>query len=254
MKKEKNFIKFLGTAGARVVVARQLRSSAGIWLKYKSTNLYIDPGPGALVKCFSSKPKLDPITLDAIILSHNHLDHAGDVNAMIEAMTIGGHSKKGILFAPQSALNDDPIVLKYVRKYLEKVVVLKEFQRYKIKDISFCIPRKLIHGQDTFGFKFFLGKLNLSYISDTRYFEELPKKYKADIMIINVLKDTKSNLDHLSIDDVEIILQKAKPKIAILTHFGKFMLDANPKKIAKQLSKKFNTKVIAAFDGMRFDF
>ena len=30
--KDNNFIKFLGTAGARYVVARQLRSSAGIWM------------------------------------------------------------------------------------------------------------------------------------------------------------------------------------------------------------------------------
>ena len=90
-----DFIKFLGTAGARVVVAKQLRSSAGIWLCLDGTNVYIDPGPGALVKCFSSRPKLDPTTLDAIALSHKHLDHSGDINAMIEAMTIGGLIKKG---------------------------------------------------------------------------------------------------------------------------------------------------------------
>ena len=43
------FIKFFGTGGARFVASRQLRATGGLWLKYKETNLYIDPGPGAIV-------------------------------------------------------------------------------------------------------------------------------------------------------------------------------------------------------------
>jgi len=245
-----NFIKFLGTAGARIVVARQLRSSAGIWLKLGLANLYLDPGPGALVRCFSAKPKLDPTKLDAILLSHNHLDHAGDANAMIEAMTLGGHAKKGLLFAPKSALEGDPIVLKYVRKYLDKVIVLKEGRKYQVKDVVFTTPIRHIHGQTTFGFKFYFSGKTLSYISDTRYFDSLAKHYNADIVVINVLKDKRSNLDHLSVDEVKMLLEKITPKIVVLTHFGKFMLDADPEKISQKLSKEFKIQVISARDGM----
>ncbi len=249
-----NFVKFLGTAGARIVVARQLRSSAGIWLRMDGANIYIDPGPGALAKCFSSRPKLDPMFLDAILLSHNHLDHAGDVNAMIEAMTLGGHKKKGTVFAPRSAFEGDPIILKYVRKYLDSTVVLSEKGRYKIKGLSFETPVGHLHGTDTFGFKFKGKNSTISYISDTRYFNGLPKHYEADILIISVLKDKPSNLDHLCVDDVEKILAHIRPKTAILTHFGKFMLDAGPERIASALSKKFRTRVIAARDGMSLKF
>jgi len=102
-----NFIKFLGTGGARFVVSKQLRASGGIWLSYQGTQVIIDPGPGALVKALSSRPKLDPAKLDGIILTHRHLDHASDVNIMIEAMTKGGFKKKGTLFAPADALDSD---------------------------------------------------------------------------------------------------------------------------------------------------
>ncbi|MCJ7498036.1 MAG: MBL fold metallo-hydrolase, partial [candidate division Zixibacteria bacterium] len=108
-----NRIKFLGTAGARIVVAKQLRASGGIWLSLENKNFLVDPGPGTLVKCHSSKPKLDPSKLDAIILTHRHIDHSNDVNIMIEAMTEGGFKRRGMLFCPADALNDDPVVLKY---------------------------------------------------------------------------------------------------------------------------------------------
>ena len=120
-----DYIKFLGTAGARIVVAKQVRSSGGVWLSIGGTNLLLDPGPGSLVRCWSSKPKLDPTTLDAIILSHKHLDHSGDVNAMIEAMTDGGFKKKGTVLAPEDAINSDPVVFKYVRDYVDKIEILK---------------------------------------------------------------------------------------------------------------------------------
>ena len=92
-----NYIKFLGTAGARFVMIKQLRASGGLWVSSGETNILIDPGPGSIVRCASSRPKLDPGKLDAIILTHRHLDHANDINVMIEAMTEGGFKKRGVL-------------------------------------------------------------------------------------------------------------------------------------------------------------
>ena len=66
MEVKRNWIKFVGTAGARFVVAKQLRSSGGLWFSLQGMNLYMDPGPGALVRSLSSKPKLDPTKLDGI--------------------------------------------------------------------------------------------------------------------------------------------------------------------------------------------
>ncbi|UCB52854.1 MAG: hypothetical protein JSV10_01825, partial [Candidatus Zixiibacteriota bacterium] len=64
-----NKIKFLGTAGARFVVTKQLLSTAGTWITLEGKNVLLDPGPGTLVRCARSRPPLDPTKLDAIILS-----------------------------------------------------------------------------------------------------------------------------------------------------------------------------------------
>jgi len=76
---------FLGTAGARVMVASQILASGGLWFNLGGTQILFDPGPGTLVRAV--KKKLKPTKLDAIILSHRHLDHSADANIMIEAMT-----------------------------------------------------------------------------------------------------------------------------------------------------------------------
>ncbi|MFH1683516.1 MAG: MBL fold metallo-hydrolase, partial [Candidatus Margulisiibacteriota bacterium] len=142
-----NFIKFLGTAGARVAVAKQLRASGGIWLSLDGTNILIDPGPGCLVRCFSAEPKLDPTKLDGIVLSHKHLDHAADINVMIEAMTIGGKEKRGVVLAPADSLSgDDPIIYKYLRSYLNEIMTLDEKKDYKLGNITIRSTNRQLHG------------------------------------------------------------------------------------------------------------
>lgn len=247
-------IKFLGTAGARFVVAKQLRASGGLWIEWEGTNLMVDPGPGTLVKCFSSKPRLDPAKIDAIILTHRHIDHSTDINVMIEAMTEGGFKKRGTVFVPQDAIEEDPVILKYIRNHAEKIEILKEGNEYKAGNIVFNTPIKHIHDVETYGLNFKdKKKVILSIMSDTLYFKDLEKFYPGEILIINVVRyEEKKKIKHLSIDDVEKIIIKNKPGITILTHFGMTMLKANPYKVAKHLEEKLKMKVIAAYDGMSY--
>ena len=256
---ETDFIKFLGTAGARIVVSKQLRASGGMWYSLDGFNVLVDPGPGCLVRCISSRPKIDPMQLNAIILTHRHLDHAADVNVMIEAMTEGGFKKRGVLYTPEDALVEDPVVFKYVRGYLSRIEIMKEGGSYKLSDtVSFQTPLKHQHPSETYGINFFTQKCTISLIVDTRYFPELLKHYNGDVLIINVVrhtvdKDMKPWLYHLSIKDVKEIVTVLKPKVTILNHFGVTMIKAQPRVVAEELSKETGLKIVAAGDGMRFD-
>ncbi len=260
MSDEKNFIKFLGTAGARFVVTRQLRSSAGVWYNFDGVNILLDSGPGTLVKCNSSKPKLDPAKLDGIILTHKHIDHSTDINIMIEAMTDGGFKKRGFLYTTEEAISDDAVILKYVRKFVPKIDILKEGASYKINDeLSFSTPVKHFHTVETYGIKFKLNKLIISHVVDTYYFDKLIDAYKgSDILILHVVrlrdeKDKEKGILHLNLDTAKKLIAGVKPEIAVLTHFGMTMVRAKPWLIAENLSDELGTKIIAASDGLKFD-
>ncbi|MCM8787020.1 MAG: MBL fold metallo-hydrolase [Candidatus Omnitrophica bacterium] len=245
------FIKFLGTAGARFVMIRQLRSCGGIWLNYKSTNVIIDPGPGSLVRCALSKPKLDPSKLDAIILTHKHLDHSADVNVMIEAMTEGGFKRRGVLFLPEDAIGEDGVIFSYLKNYVEKIVFLKE-DEFFINDLKFCVPIKNQHPVQTYGLKFYIDKEIVSIVSDTDYFEDLVKAYKdSTILILNVVfYEKKADIQHLSFDEALYLAKKINPKTAIFTHFGMTMLKAKPHKLEEDLRQKSPLTIKFAYDGL----
>ncbi|MFN4226976.1 MAG: MBL fold metallo-hydrolase [Candidatus Ratteibacteria bacterium] len=251
-----NSIKFLGTAGARFVMLSQLRSSGGLWFSINGTQFLVDPGPGTLIRALKSKPKLNPVLLDAIFLSHRHLDHSCEINLMIEAMTDGGFKKKGVVFAPYDCLYIDPVVLLYCRDYLERIEVLKEGQRYNLKNLILEIPGKLMHGVETYGFKITVNNKPVSYIPDTSFFPELVDYYKnSEILIINtVLYEKKENVQHLCLSEAEEIIKNIKPKKAILTHFGMTMLKNKIWEKKEEISERVGTEVIIANDGMNFEF
>jgi len=243
---------FLGTAGARFMVARQFLASGGAWLNLGNTQMLLDPGPGSLVQ--AARRKLDPTKLDAIILSHRHLDHSGDINIMIEAMTDGGTKKRGTVFAPADALNQDPVILSYLQSYPQSIRVLTEGGSYVIGDVSFETPIRHKHPVETYGFIFQTPRHTFSWIIDTRYFGDLASHYEGDLLVINVVRLIPgAPIDHLALPEARNIIEKLRPRIAILTHFGMTMWRAKPWELAEKLTEETGVSVIAARDGMKFD-
>jgi len=249
------FIKFLGTAGARFVMIKQLRASGGIWISSQGSNILVDPGPGSIVRCAASRPKLDPGTLDALILTHRHLDHSSDINVMIEAMTEGGFKKRGTVFSPADALGEDAVILKYCRTFVERIEILEPLKSYKIGDFQFQTSMRHVHTVETYGLKFRIKDTSVGLLTDTRYFKELSDFYKTDLLIISVVfLEPRKGIDHLSLVEAEELIRELKPKKAVLSHFGMSMLKARPHIKAMELTEKLGIEVVAASDGMSLTF
>ncbi len=243
-----NQLIFLGTAGGRFTVFNQLRKSAGIWFKINNKLFAIDPGPGALIEAI--KHKLQPSSLSGIFLSHRHLDHCADINAIIESMTEGGHKKRGTVLAPYDATEIDPVILRYNRKNFT-LINTNEFSSYDVDGIKIETKARHIHTVDVYGAIF---DNRFSYIADTRYFDDLPNMYKTDIVIANVVFcHERKGFKHLSSDDIYKFLEVFKPKKFIITHFGLSFLKKKPWEVAKEISDKTGCDVVSAYDGMVVD-
>ena len=234
------------------MVTRQILASGGAWLKLGDVNILLDPGPGSLVQ--ARKRKLDPVKLDAIILSHKHLDHSVDINIMIEAMTEGGFSRRGKVFVPKDALDEGAVVLPYLKNFPESIEILAEGKSYALGDVSFQTPVRHKHPVETYGFTFTTKGCKFSWIADTGFFDELPSFYPGELLVINmVMLEPRFPIDHLSYVEAKQVIEKAKPRVAIITHFGMSVWRAKPWEVARQLSLDTGVSVIAAYDGMKFD-
>jgi len=234
------------------MVSRQLLASGGLWLNLGGEEFLLDPGPGCLVQ--ATKRKLNPGRLAAILLSHRHLDHSADLNVMIEAMTNGGFKRRGLVFVPGDAVQDDSVILRYVQSYPERIELLCEGGSYRVGDVTIETPIRHHHPVETYGIRFGMPKYTLSCIVDSRYFEGLGQPYAAELVIINVVRlEPGGPADHLSLPDARKIIEELRPRVAILTHFGMTMWRARPWEQAQRLSEETGIRVVAARDGMRFD-
>ena len=253
-----NSILFLGSGGARFVVARQLRASGGMWMRFGQTQLHVDPGPGALVRALSHVPPCNPRELDAIVLSHKHLDHSGDVNAIVEAMTVGGFRKRGALLAPSDALDHEPVVFPYAQRFVERIERLEASSGpYRVGGVEMRTSIAHVHATQTYGLHFSHGGLRVAYLPCGRYFDGLAEdyaRYSPDVLIVNVLRFSDGlDVDHLTWENAQRVVEAVQPKVAVFSHFGTKMLEHDPAALAQEVEDRLGLRAIAADDGMLLD-
>lgn len=247
---------FVGTGGGRMTTAFQARATGGLWICLDGVWVCVDPGPGALSHARSRALGLDPGVLDAVVLTHKHLDHSGDVNAMIEAMTQGGTKKRGVVYAPRDAYDEDPVILRYVRSYPAATETLTEGGRYPIGGANGPVletPLRLKHPVETYGLRFVGSRFTIGLVSCTGYIPEIEQALAADLLILNVVYRDPRDEIHLAMPDARRLIEAMRPRLAVLTHFGLTMLRARPWELAETLSRETGVRVLAARDRWRID-
>jgi len=253
----KNFLTFLGTAGGRVAVFRQLRYSGGMWLTLEGINILIDPGPGSLIRIFEFG--FDPEDINIIVVSHRHLDHSADLNTVIEASSKSTSKPIDMLVAPNDVVfGDDPILLKYLHKGVKNFCIVDENKEFSFKDIKIRGIVKHIHSYaETFGLEISSKSKKVVYVPCGKFYERMLYTYPhgADLEILNTTFPKNSyHYKHLSAEDVKKILKVHKPKRAVITHFSPYILRENPEKIAEEIYRETSIPTVAAKDGMKLDF
>jgi len=240
---------FLGTGGDAFVAGKQILNSGGIIIQWEGHQLHLDPGPGALLRAREEKVNLRENI--AVLVSTNSLLHANDVNAVIHAMTYGGLDVKGVLVGAHSFINPEKTnqlsLLASHKKFVEKILPLKEGQKIAIENLEIV---GLNTSNKNIGFKIYTPHFVLAYSSITAYRKELAEQYtNADILILHVPLPSGAK-GMLNTDDAIKIIKHAKPQLAIITGFGKRMLEADPVDEARTIQKESGVQTIAAREGL----
>jgi len=247
---------FLGTGGGRFATIYQARATGGIYLE-DQRNLHIDPGPGALVRMRSVG--IDPLKTDAILVSHCHPDHYLDAEILIEAMTEGGSKKQGVLLASQSVIegNGDfgPAISKYHLSKPRVVKVMQPFTKVSLKPLEIAATPSAHSDTSSIGFRIQSSNGMISYVSDTQLVEQVIKAHRnSRVLVASVTRPLGQRIPHhLSTEDAGYMIEKVKPELAVITHFGMRVIQENPETQAKWIEERSGVKTIAARDFMTLE-
>ncbi|MBI2669406.1 MBL fold metallo-hydrolase [Candidatus Woesearchaeota archaeon] len=240
-------IVFLGTAGSMTVVTKQLRSSGGMILQFEDLQFHLDPGPGSLNK--AKEYGINPQHTTAVLVSHHHLNHCNDLNALIEAMTYSGLEQHGVVLASKSSLG---MITPYHQSLVEKIIPLEKDHKVGIELVeitSFAVDHT---DASAVGFKLFFPKTIVGYSGDASFTPDLVEQLcGSEVLILNVpYPGNKAEGKNLDTESAVKIISAVKPKLAIMTHFGMEMLKADPINEAREAQRITGVPTIAAKDGL----
>jgi len=249
-------IVFLGTGGGRFNLISQLRRTGGFAI-LGSTRFHVDPGPGALAACHEFS--IDPKKTDAVVVTHNHIDHLNDAELMLEAINCYPDQKRGILVSTKSVLVADEFgersISTYFTRKAERAHVVAQGKQIALKG-AVLTPTPVRHEDKTgFGFVLEMDGARIGYTSDTEYFPSLPKHFpRCDILIANNLKAGADGVPgHLYSTTTAKLLSECSPKLCVLSHMGRSLIKSGPAAEAKKIEAQSGVRTIAAEDGMRLD-
>ncbi|MFT4343876.1 MAG: hypothetical protein ACMXYE_03975 [Candidatus Woesearchaeota archaeon] len=257
-------ITFLGTGGDMYVVSRGIRQSSCVVIQYEGLQFVIDPGPGSLYNAYKCDIPLRGTT--AVICTTPSLLYANDLNAVIGAMTYEGVDVTGVVVgtsevvqgptvmtdssAQESKQVEFPWLRSTYREFVERVIIANSEKRIGIQDADIDFYPTINNG-DSVGMKIQLPDVTIGYVPDTGFSVAMAKSYEdCDILILSVpLPIGAKSKSLLSSDDAIKFIEKVKPKLAIITRFGKAMLESDPLQEARMIHAKTDVQVLAVTDG-----
>jgi ribonuclease BN (tRNA processing enzyme) len=247
-------ITFLGSAGGRFVMLKQIRASGGWILELEDQSLHIDPGPGALVRAKQFGIDLSKVT--GVLVSHRHQDHINDAVVVIECMTKGATEKRGMFASNEKVVKGNmeypPVIDKYHIKFVERLEVLKPGKSIMVGKVKITATPTNHREEEGLGFVFEGEGLRIGFTGDGEYFAGMEKHFKdCDYLILNVLRPrTDSWPGHMNTEGARKLISRAKPKKAIIKHIGMKMLKGVAEREAAWIEKETGIKTVVARDGM----
>jgi ribonuclease BN (tRNA processing enzyme) len=252
----------LTVLGSGTGILHPTRGSSGYWLETDGGTLLLDCSTSAIWRM--AEYKLDWPNLDAIWISHFHLDHVGGLAPFLAGTKHAAAMKKRTLplriFGPaglRKLLDAFNAANNY--KLLEQpfplnVIEVEELEEFEIIIGLRAVTKSTPHTPESLAIHFRDQNAKvLVYTSDTGFSETISAFAKeADLLVMecSYLRD-KPVEKHLELAEAIHLIRRAKPKRALLTHFYPEWNEIDFEKEVKKIDPV--SKVLQAFDGLKLD-
>lgn len=250
---------FLGVAAGGYAVSQGSRTG-GFVLHTGNKRIHVDPSVSAIRDSrdytICTGENLDPILTDALLVTHNHIDHAGGVEEYAEIWLPFSSVMKKTIIANKTVLRGNfkfdqgPRLDKYKKAKID-VHSLNPDERVDLEDITIRATRA-IHteafdpitrrsGGNCIGFVVETPFGSIGVTGDTEYYDSMADEFSdVDYLVAYVVQErsrAKGEPERYSAGDivtgkeaphaqflgelgVEKLLKEIKPRVCMLTHYG----------------------------------
>jgi ribonuclease BN (tRNA processing enzyme) len=248
--------------GSGTSVPHPLRTAAGYWLETDSGRALLDISADSPHRMASEE--LDWVNLDAIWLSHFHLDHIGGLAPFLFGTRSG----------PQTQQRGKPLSIYGPAGFVHILQAIDQSNHYRLLEQPFPVELKEVEPGNEFELLPGLKSLAFStphtreslairlkdksgsvlvYTSDTGYSEELIEFAKgASLLLMECsFRRNKPVQTHLELADAMQLARECRPQMLVLSHLYS---EWDGIDLASEAREHWHGETIKAFDGLRLEF
>ena len=249
----------LTVLGSGTSVPHAERSSSGFWLETRGGSLMLDFSPSAIHRM--AQEKLDWANLDAVWISHFHLDHFGglvpflfgtkyasDTQERTKPLRVFGAGGLKKLISAFDEANNYRIL---EQPFPVEIYEIKTLEKFEILAGVKAVPVSTPHTVESHAIRVIEGEKSLVFTADTGFSRDLAALAgRCDLFILECsFIQNKPAEKHLELAEAIHLIRKAKPKRAMLTHLYPEWDDVDFQQVVNELSPL--CEVLEAKDGLR---
>lgn len=247
--------------GSGTSVPHRQRSSSGFWIETNEHTLLLDCSASAVHRM--AQENLDWANLDAIWISHFHLDHIGGLAPFLfgtkYAFATYKRRKPLKIYAPRglkkilekfSEANDYDL---FKQPFPLEIIEIEPLEQFEILPNVAAVAVKVPHTDESLAIHIRSGEKTLVYSGDSGFTMVLGDFARnVDLFICECSFVEKSPVEtHMTLPETMHLARYAKPKKIVLTHFYSEWDDYDLAKEAAKFSPL--CEVIEAQDGLRIE-
>jgi ribonuclease BN (tRNA processing enzyme) len=231
------------------------RVQSGILIEDGNHRILLDIGSGVLHRL--TQLAFDIKTIDAVFISHFHVDHCADFLPLCQSLWLAGYDETLKLYAPPTVtewsrgLND--ISFTYLRDKIRIATTsLQENQVVSLEDLRIVTTPTLHSNYDTRAFRVEGNGKSLTFSSDTapcRNIIDLAKETDVLVHECNWLDGVHREGIHTSPSELARIAEEIDPSKIILTHVSPEVA-AEKEKVIEIVSRRTTAEVVMGEDLM----